>query len=109
VNILKEGHMEINAKHFGDKSIITIDKNKFIGVEGETFQNLVNNSIDRGSKNISIDLSKVNYISSSGVELLMHAYKACSKKNVGFDIEGANNLVKDVLSNLKLSKIFNIS
>ncbi len=101
--------MEINAKHFEDKSIITIDKNKFIGLEGETFKNLVNNSIERGSKNISIDLSKVNYISSSGVELLMHAYSACSKKNVKFDIEGANNLVKDVLSNLKLSKIFNIS
>ncbi len=101
--------MEINAKHIEDKSIITIDKNKFIGVEGETFQNLVNNSIDQGSKSISIDLSKVSYISSSGVELLMHAYTACSKKNVGFNIEGANKLVKDVLSNLKLSKIFNIS
>ncbi len=108
-NILEEGYMEIYAKLFADKSVITVDKNKFIGVEGETFQNLVNNSIDKGSKSISIDLSKVNYISSSGVELLMHAYRSCSKNNVKFNVEGANKLVKDVLSSLKLSKIFNIS
>ena len=101
--------MEIYAKLFADRSVITIDKNKFIGVEGVTFQNLVNNSIDKGSKSISIDLSKVNYISSSGVELLMHAYRSCIKNNVKFNVEGANKLVKDVLSSLKLSKIFNIS
>ncbi len=100
--------MEINAKYYEDKSIITIDKNKFIGDEDETFQSLVKNSIEKGNKSISINLSKVNYISSSGVELLVHAYSTCNKNNVRFNIEGANKQVKDVISCLKLTEIFNI-
>ena len=101
--------MDINAIHFEDKSIISVDGNKFLGIEVETSKNAVKNSIDKGSRNISIDLSKVNYISSSGVELLMHAYVACTKKNIRFNVEGANKQVKDVLNTLKLAEIFNIS
>lgn len=101
--------MDINAVHFEDRSVISVDGNKFLGVEVEAFNNAVKNSIDKGSKNISIDLSKVSYISSSGVELLMHAYAACTKNKIGFNVEGANKLVKEVLNTLKLSELFKIN
>ena len=101
--------MDINAVHFEDRSVISVDGIKFLGIEVETFNNAIKNSIDKGSRNISIDLSKVNYISSSGVELLMHAYVACTKKNIGFNVEGASKHVKDVLNTLKLANLFKIS
>ncbi len=100
--------MEISAKYDKDKSIIFIDKKSLIGVEGEEFQNLVQNSIDKGSKSITVDLSNVEYMSSWGIGLLVHAYTSCHHKNVSFGLEGVNEQVKNVLGQLKLTEIFDI-
>ena len=101
--------MELHAEHLPDKSLIIIDKNKLIGIENELFQNLVQESLDKGSKSITVDLSNVEYIASWGVGLLVHAYTTCSNRNVKFDIKGVNGNVMSVLHQLKLNEIFNIS
>lgn len=100
--------MDIHTEHFPDKSVIVIDKNKLIGIENELFQNLVQESIDKGSKNIIVDLSKVEYVASWGVGLLVHAYTSCNNRNIKFDIKGVNGNVMNVLHQLKLNEIFNI-
>ena len=100
--------MEMHAEHYPDKSVIIIDKNKLIGTENETFQNIVQDSIDKGSKNISVDLSKVSYITSWGIGSLVHAYTTCTNKNTGFNLEGVNDNVMNVLHQLKLDKLFTI-
>jgi anti-anti-sigma factor len=100
--------MEMQAKHDQDKSSISIDKNKLIGVENETFQNLIQDSVDKGSKEISIDMSKVEYISSWGIGILVHAYTTCKKRDINFHIENVNQNVMNVLNQLKLTELFNI-
>jgi len=100
--------MELSVKHDKDKSIIFIDKKNLIGVEGEGFQNLVQNSINMGSKEIIVDLSNVEYVSSWGIGLLVHAYTSCRNKDINFNIKGVNEQVKNVLNQLKLTEIFNI-
>jgi anti-sigma B factor antagonist len=100
--------MGFSVKQSQGKSIITIDNEKLIGIENETIHKLVSDSIENGSKNITINLSKVEYISSWGIGLLVHAYTTCHNKNVQFNIEGVNAQVVNVLSQLKLTEIFNI-
>ena len=100
--------MDIQVKHSQDKSNIIINKNKLIGAENESFQNSVQESIDKGSKSISIDLSKVEFISSWGIGLLVHAYTSCIDKNINFNLEGVNGQVMNVLNQLKLTRLFNI-
>lgn len=101
--------MEISVKHLNSKSVITVNNNKLIGAESEIIQNLVQESIDKGSKEISVDLSKVEYISSWGIGLLVHAYTTCHKKNISFEIEGVNSQVMAVLNQLKLTEILKIT
>ena len=101
--------MEIYASDNQDNTIITIDNDKLIGVESEAFQSVVQSSIDKGCKNISIDLSKVEYISSWGIGLLVQAYTSCHNKNIGFSIQGVNSQVMNVLNQLKLTQLFNIA
>ncbi|MEJ2102942.1 MAG: STAS domain-containing protein [Ignavibacteriaceae bacterium] len=101
--------MEIHVEHSQDKSKIIIDKNKLIGAENESFQSLVQESIDKGSKSVSIDLSKVEFISSWGIGLLVHAYTSCINKNINFQLEGVNEQVMNVLNQLKLTRLFNIA
>ena len=100
--------MSFSVKKFQGTSTISIDNEKLIGVENETIHKLVSDSIDNGSKHISIDLSKVEYISSWGVGLLVHAYTTCHNKNVQFNIEGVKPQVMNVLNQLKLTEIFSI-
>ena len=100
--------MDIHTQQDQDKSVIIVDKNKLIGVENETFQLQVQGALDRGSKEVSIDLTNVEYISSWGIGLLVHAYTSCHNKNVQFSLKGVNSQVMNVLSQLKLTTLFNI-
>lgn len=101
--------MEIYATDNQDGTLVTVDKTKLIGVESEDFQNVVQTSLEKGSKNITVDLSKVEYVSSWGIGLLIHAYTSCHNRNVGFSIQGVNPQVMNVLNQLKLTTLFNIS
>ena len=101
--------MEIRVEHSQDSSKVIIDKNQLIGVESENFQQVVQESIDKGSKNITVDLSKVEFRSSWGIGLLVHAYTTCTNRNINFKIEGVNAQVLNVLNQLKLTKLFNIN
>ena len=100
--------MEIHAEHFTNKSIITIDTDKFIGTDNESFQKLVEDSINKGSKNISVDLSNVKYISSWGIGGLVHAYTTCTNRSIKFDIKSVDKNVMHVLHQVKLDTLFNI-
>lgn len=100
--------MGIHADYSPGKSIITVDTNRFIGIENKTFQSLVQESINKGSKSISIDLSKVEYIASLGIESLIHAYTTCTNRRIKFSIEGVGENVKKILHQVKLDTVFNI-
>ena len=100
--------MEVHAEHYRKKSVIIIDSDKFIGINNEAFQNFVRDSINKGSKNISIDLSHVKHISSWGIGGLVHAYTTCTNKKVKFDIERVDKNVMNVLHQVKLDTIFHI-
>ncbi len=101
--------MGIHAEYSPDKSIIVIDNNHFVGVENKTFQSLVQNSITKGSKSITINLSKVEYIASLGIESLVHAYTTCTNRNIMFNIEGVGGNVLRILHQVKLDTVINIS
>jgi anti-sigma B factor antagonist len=101
--------MEIYAADNQEGTLVTVDKTKLIGVESEAFQNIVQTSLEKGSKNITVDLSKVEYVSSWGIGLLIHAYTSCHNKNVNFSIKGVNPQVMNVLNQLKLTTLFKIT
>jgi len=101
--------MEIYAEHYPDKSVIIIDKNKLIGIENEEFQKTVQECIDKGCKSISVNLSKVEYIASWGIGILVYAYTTCNNKKITFSLESATENVTRVLHQLKLDSIFIIS
>ena len=100
--------MQTHVENSEDTSIIIIDENQLLGVENKTFQNLVQNSIEQGIKNISVDLSNVKFISSWGIEGFLHAHKACINNNVNFSLKNVNSAVMNVLSTLKLNEVIKI-
>ena len=101
--------MEFTVQNIKHASIITINKDQLLGVENQSFQILIQNSIEAGSKNIVVDLSKVKYVTSLGIESFIHARMVCKNKSVNFALKNVNSGVRDVLSTLKLTELFGIS
>jgi anti-anti-sigma factor len=100
--------MQTHVENFEDSSVIIIDDNQLLGTENVIFQTLVQNSIEQGIKNISVDLSNVKFISSWGIEGFLHAHKACINNNVNFSLKNVNSSVMNILSTLKLNDIIKI-
>jgi anti-anti-sigma factor len=100
--------MQTHVENSKDTSIIIIDENQLLGTENLIFQTLVQNSIEQGIKNISVDLSNVKFISSWGIEGFLHAHKACVNNNVNFSLKNVNSTVMNVLLTLKLNDVFKI-
>jgi anti-sigma B factor antagonist len=100
--------MEIRVEHQPGKSIITIEKNRLLGPESESIQNLITESIDKGSKEISINMSNVDYITSWGIGILVQAYTSCTNKGISFNLGGVKENVISMLHQIKLDTLFNI-
>jgi anti-anti-sigma factor len=101
--------MEFNIQNIGDASIITINKDQLLGIENQSFQTIIQDSIKAGSKNIVVDLSNVKYVTSLGIESFIHARSICKDKNTNFTLKNVNAGVMNVLSTLKLTDLFMIS
>ena len=91
-----------------DKSVIIFDIEKIIGTEAAGIQNAVLDLIEEGSKAIVVDLTKVNYITSYGIGMLIYAHTTCKKREINFLVVGVNEKVLEILRLVHLDKIFNI-
>ena len=100
--------MEVHIEKRQDKSVIVLDKNKILGTEAAVIQNTLMDLIQHGNKNISVDLSKVDYITSWGIGILIHAHTSCLNRNIDFQLTGVNADVLKILKKVKLDTIFSI-
>ena len=100
--------MEFHIDEQQDKSVIIIDKSNIVGPEAGVIQNAVLDLIEKEAKTIALDLSKVDYISSYGIGMLIYAHTTCTKRNIKFQVVGVNDTVLDILKIVHLDKILKI-
>lgn len=100
--------MEFSLEKLDGKSIITLDKNISVGLDAAKIQNTIIDLLEEGSKTIVVDLSKLNYITSWGIGILIYAFSTCSNKNVDFYLTGVNERVLNILKRIKVDKIITI-
>lgn len=101
--------MEMNISDQKDCTIIKFNKNKILGTEGVEFQNSVLNTLDKGVNFIVVDLSTVEYITSWGIGMLVHAFTTSSNRNAQFSLVGVTQRVREILSKVKLDSVFHLS
>jgi|ERR1035437_1443647 anti-anti-sigma factor len=58
-----------------------------------------------GAKNIILDLSKVTYCDSSGLNTILAANTVCKNSNGSFVITGLNEKVRKIIHNSQLEKV----
>jgi anti-anti-sigma factor len=100
--------MDFHIEQQQDKSVIVFDKTNIIDPETGGIQNAVKDLVEKDVKSIVLDLSKVEYISSYGIGMLIYAHTTCTKRNIKFRVVGVNERVLDILKIVHLDKIFKI-
>jgi len=101
--------MEINISDREDCTVIKFNKNSVLGTEGVVFQDSILNTLDKGVNSIVIDMSMVEYITSWGIGMLVHALTTTTNRNSQFTLSGVYKKVREILSKVKLDTIFHIT
>jgi len=101
--------MEININDHLDCTIIKFNKNSVLGTEGAEFQSSILDTLDKGVNCVVIDMSMVEYITSWGIGMLVHAFTTTINRNSKFSLSGVTKKVHEIFSKVKLDAIFPIS
>ncbi len=100
--------MEININDRSGYTVIKFNKNKLLGTEAVEFQDSIQSTLDKGVHSIVVDLSTVEYVTSWAIGMLVHAFTTATNRNAQFSLTGVTNRVREILSKVKLDKIFSI-
>lgn len=76
--------------------------------EAADFRERINNLIDDGKKNFHLDFSNCDFIDSTGLGVLVSAYKKCAEINGSLKLYYINSEVMKVFKLTRLDKIFEI-
>lgn len=66
------------------------------------------NYLNKGAKNISVDLRELKNIDSTGLGVLVSANKLANKNNGKVYIKGVNNNIRKIFQLTRLDKVFKI-
>ena len=68
----------------------------------------ITNYINTGSKCVTLDLSKVTYMDSSGLSLLVTLHKETINSHGNLTIKGATGVVGEIIKRTHLNKVLNV-
>lgn len=78
---------------------------KVYSQDASAFRDEILEQIDRGATEISIDLSELNYIDSTGLGVLITIHKRTKEKNGKIVIRGAQGMVEQLFKRTRLDRV----
>ena len=98
--------MSVKFTYYDDIVIVSAKGNLMGGKETDDYHQMVKDLISGGKNKIVADLSKVKWINSKGLGMLMGCYTSCKNAGGDFKIAGATEKVKSLLMITKLLTLF---
>lgn len=84
-------------------------KKNFSIEESIVFRTEINKLIERNENNFILDFSECEFIDSTGLGVIVSAYKKCVEKGITFKLVSLNGQVEKVFKLTRLDKVFNIN
>lgn len=98
--------MSVILTYYNDVVIVSARGNLMGGKETSDYHQTVKDLISGGSVKIVADLSKVKWMNSKGLGMLMACYTSCTNAGGSLKIAGATEKAKSLLMMTKLLTIF---
>ena len=101
--------MICDVHHEGEIAIVRVTETKLYANVVYQFQNTIISLIDKGEKNLIIDLTQVDVMNSSSLGVLILAWDRLSKENGKLVIVGLCPLLDELFERMKLDLLFRIA
>ncbi len=101
-------NMTKTTRQAGSVTIVDISGRIVLGEESAALRELVCNLLDKGHRQILLNLGDVHYIDSSGLGSLVSAFTSVRKQNGELKLLNLTNKVHDVMQITKLYTVFDI-
>ena len=95
-------------KTFGENLTVFALEGRLDAVSGPQLETELLSVLEAGDSDVTLDISKVQYISSAGLRVFLVAHKKCVKNGKVFSIKGANQSVREILDITGYSAMMNI-
>ena len=100
--------MKISSQISEKFSIVKFEVDQVLGYEAQEFQDTILDSLDKNASFIIVDLSRVKFISSWGIGMLIHGLATTTNRGKSFKIVGLADNVMDVFKKVKIDTVLNI-
>jgi len=98
--------MKIKTEEKYSAVIIELKGNVMGGEDSQKFSELLHKLLEEGKRNVIVDLSKVKFMNSSGLGMLISGYTTIKNGGGKFAIAGATEKINSLLVITKLITIF---
>jgi len=99
--------MDITVSGADDNLVVSVKGDIYIDQADELLQTF-NEIIEKGPKEVLLDIDGLKSITSSGIGKIVLLYKELQKKNGSLKIQGANKTIMEIFKIVKLDKLVEI-
>lgn len=100
--------MIVSIKELSNVTIVKVEEEQMLGYSGTDFQEAVMNSIKSDKKYTIVDLSKVTFISSWGLGMIMYGFTSAQNNGKEFMCAGVSEKVRNSFSKTKLDTVIKL-
>jgi anti-sigma B factor antagonist len=93
----------------GKIGVIEVKGSLVGGEETDELRNAVADFIEQGTKNLIIDLSKVTYLNSTAIGVLVSAHTTFSRNKGHVKLSGINKNINNIFVITKLTLVFDVA
>ena len=101
--------MNIDISKKTDNTVLTVNSASLAGDDARDLKSIAIDLIESGEKKIALDLTRPEYIDSSGIGKLLFMNKKLEKTGGEFSIIKINKTLYDFLDSLAITKVMKIS
>jgi len=95
--------------HSGKIGIIEVKGSLVGGEETDELRSAVADFVEQGTKNLIIDLSKVTYLNSTAIGVLVSTHTTFSRSNGKVKMTGINKNINNIFVITKLTLVFDVT
>jgi len=100
--------IELTYSNDNNDALVTISKESINGLEARKFTEDVVNKIDKDTKQLTIDLANVVFISSAGLGMLVNAHIVLKRYNIPIRIINVSEDIKKLFGMTKIDSVIEI-
>jgi len=98
--------MKVKTNETENGVVITLEGEMMLGYSANDFHEAIENAMNNNKKKIVVDLSKVQFITSWGIGILMYGHTTTTNLGGKFKLVGVSEKICEIFKKIKIENVF---